>query len=999
MPTAPAGNSARLRDVTFAVAAGLVLVASIVGSRLGTTPPRPAPSHAQADVPSAQTRRTLPVVPNPDPNAAKEPGRCRPSRVAVSTDGTRAFVALTGKESAPGSEVVVLDVARRVEVGRIQVGHHPFGMALHPNGRWLLVVNRTSNFLSVIDVAAARGVGEIPVPFYCEDLVFAPDGRTAFVTNFWLDQVLVVDLTPGDTALAGRLRDLGWGGSAWTAPSETASASDRVCARCGRAAREESRCQKCGGTEWRELPAAVRRPSADPIRALVRARCGTVGCHQQAAGGFYAGADDAELRRRVLAHVVPGAPAASVLLRSVLARADGGWADAIDGRHHPGGVVFPHGRQDPDVVTLTDWIATVREGPGISVGDKPRDLAVSPDGRTLLVANTGSLDVSVIDVETLRESHRIFTRSPVNDIAWVQQRALFATLGVGSGHPKAHDTNRESLDRANPGADFTLRRDFATGQPLPLAQQDPMGPFDEVDGTAQEKFRDITNDLVLLDPRVADVAAYRADEGFTRMTSDSFETLPGDKKGDVPAELLRVVGAFPEQIAARGDRCFVTMSGTFQVQEWRIDAAAPPAARLEPLRVFDTGFKPVGIAVAGDTLVVANLLGESVSFIDLASGASAALSLSRLPAPFPSTDFERGELLVQTSVFSIDQDQSCVHCHYRDASDGKAWSVSQVMGQSREGAERTGGSREVPDMRALFHKVPFFVEGTLTMDEPLTMMMEQNPLLDFQGRTPVGDFSDVFAAPEEEAGYARSADLLVTAGRPGAAATGARFVDLAKRRDLHVRRLTERYLGHAYSFRELQQFIGAYQGLESRLSPNPESPDDPMVRNGQAIFEDPRVGCSECHRKPGFTDKIHPRNINRSFPPVVSPAPRDNVHTLVSADRLDAILGYVRPWDPEDRGRVEEREGQFVVPSLRGLWLRPDRFLHHGHAVTLREIVCTPDHAALRPFPFERRDVPRPGQLERGLNERDSLPDTHGTTSHLSVWDIECLLRYVNAIE
>ena len=46
------------------------------------------------------------------------------------------------------------------------------------------------------------------------------------------------------------------------------------------------------------------------------------------------------------------------------------------------------------------------------------------------------------------------------------------------------------------------------------------------------------------------------------------------------------------------------------------------------------------------------------------------------------------------------------------------------MGQNRDGQECTGGSREVPDLRNLVDEAPFFVEGTLTIDEPLTMMME-----------------------------------------------------------------------------------------------------------------------------------------------------------------------------------------------------------------------------------------------------------------------------------
>ncbi len=128
-------------------------------------------------------------------------------------------------------------------------------------------------------------------------------------------------------------------------------------------------------------------------------------------------------------------------------------------------------------------------------------------------------------------------------------------------------------------------------------------------------------------------------------------------------------------------------------------------------------------------------------------------------------------------------------------------------------------------------------------------------------------------------------------------------------------------------------------------------------------------------------------------------APRDNIHTLISADRIDALNGYVRYWDEQDKGRVEAQEGFFVAPSLRGLWARPPRFLHHGHAISLREVVCNPDHIALRRLPFARRDADRPGRREKGLNELNGVPDTHGVTSHLSVWDIQCLIKFLESIE
>lgn len=991
----------RAADVWLLLGSLSILIVGGVVSLSRHLPPASAtaPVVGRADAGGPWTRRSLAPVPNPDPEATPQPHRCRPYRVAASADGEKAYVTLAGKEIAPGSEVAVLDVASRRETKRVAVGSYPYAIATHPSGRFVVVTNRYSNFLSVIDAATDEVTSEIPALFYCEEIAFSPDGATAYLANFWKNQVLVVDLEESGGRLTGRLRERGFDRSAFFGAPVDGGGPAYACGACGFAGVDPERCARCGfGPPERLAP--ERRPfGPGGVRAVLRSRCGTSGCHlDESGGGFYAGPDAERLFRSAAAHAFPEAPGRSPLLRATTASRDGGWADAVDGRHHAGGVVFERPEIDPDYRPIADWIASGAEGPGIAVGHQPRDMVISPDGKTLYVANSGSLDVSVVDLETGRETRRLFTRSPVNDVVLADGRLVLATLGVGSGHPKARDAGRESTDPAHPEAEFSLVRDPETGKPLPLEKQRPLGPFDDTDGTAQEKFRDITNDIVICDPACGDVAAYRAEEAFTRYTSDTFEALPGDVKGDVPEELLQVAGAFPEQIARRGETLYVTMSGTFEVQEWTVDAAAPPARRLVPGRVFSTGLKPSGIAVAGETLVVADHIGESVTFIDVASGGSETLSLGRLEEPFPATDFERGELFVQTSVFSVDQDQSCVHCHYRDTNDGKAWSVSQVMGQSRSGEERTGGSRQVPDMRALVHKVPFFVEGTLSMDEPLTMIMEQNPLIDFQGATPVGDFTGIVAAPDEEAKYAKSADMIVLAtGRWSS--KDVRLADLAKRREVHFARLSRKYLGAEYSIRDLQKFVGAYQGEEPRLLANPEDPGDPMVRRGRALFEDPRVGCSQCHPAPAFTDKVHVHNQNRAFPPLVTPAPRDDAHGLVSADRLDAINGFVRPWDPDDRGRVEENESFFVAPSLRGVWAKPPRMLHHGHALALREIVCTPDHPALRPFPFPRREFERPLSHERGLNALDGVPDTHGVTSHLSVFDIECLLRYLRSIE
>jgi YVTN family beta-propeller protein len=927
--------------------------------------------------------RSLAPVPNIDTESEPQPARARPYRVAASPDGDKVYVTLAGKEIAPQDEVAVIDVATRSELARIHVGSQPYGLAVHPSGRWLIVTNRFSNFLSVIDITTDQVVTQIPVEFYAEDLVLSADGHTAYISNFFLNQVLIVDLTIEDDTLTGVQRQLDFDRTDFMPrPDQTDDEPPVITAK----------------SDINHLS-----PGPTPgIYTSLRLSCGTSGCHMYPVSGFTAGPNLEQTFASAKVLAWPQDPESSPLLRAVTSVEHGGWADSNTGNHHPGGIIFSDPANDPVYSALRAWIAGGYEGPGIRVGDKPRDLLLSPDQQTLYVANTGSLDISVIDLGTLREHRRITTRSPVNDLAWAGKKIVLATLGIGSGHPKARHAGRESTDRNHPEAEFTLFRDPASGspKPLPLAQQQPLGPFDDVDGTAQEKFRDITNDVVLLDPVVSSVTSYSANENFTRYTSDSFEALAGDKKGDVLPGLMQVVGAFPEQIVSVDDRLYITMAGTFQVQEWHVKQQATPIKRLVPGRVFTTGFKPLGITIAAeDTLVVTNQLDESVTFIDLTSGESSQLSLSRLSEPFPANDFERGEFFVQTSIFSVDQDQSCVHCHYRDTSDGKKWSVSQVMGQNRAGDEVTGGSREVPDLRALVHKVPFFVEGTLTMDEPLTMMMEHNPLVDFSGVTPVGDFRGIVATDAERGDYPKSADALVVATGRGWSDSKLRLIDLTKRREQFFRLQTRRYFGKELNFRDLQRIIGVYQAGEPRLLPNPLDPSDPMVRHGRELFESPQVGCAGCHPAPTFTDKTNVYNQNKSFRPLVSSVPRDNIHTLISADYLDQINGFMRYWDEEDTGRYEEHEGNFVAPSLHNIWARPPRFLHHGNAISLREVISTPEHPALQRMPFPRLQADRPGGWEQGLNELDGLFDTHGTTSHLSVWDIECLIKYLRSIE
>ncbi len=83
------------------------------------------------------------------------------------------------------------------------------------------------------------------------------------------------------------------------------------------------------------------------------------------------------------------------------------------------------------------------------------------------------------------------------------------------------------------------------------------------------------------------------------------------------------------------------------------------------------------------------------------------------------------------------------------------------------------------------------------------------------------------------------------------------------------------------------------------------------------------------------------------------------------------------PEAQQDQGGV-----RFGVPQLRGIWDRAQGFFHDGRAPSLREALATPGHPGLRPG-------------ERGFNETDGMPDTHGATSTLSAEELDDLVAFL----
>ncbi len=968
----------------------------------------------------AYERENLKPVPNPHPAPEPNPRRDHPYDIAINHQGTKVYVALQGSELEPGSEVAVYGVAQDKIVKRFALkpadepgppGSSPYRLNMHPGGRFMLVANRYSNFISVVDTVVDEVTGEIPVDFYCQGITFSRDGRSAYVANRYLDQVFILDIDTEGPRFKASMRVLG--------------------------GVDEDGFFDEGGVH----------------RVLVN-RCGAVSCHDKARGGLVTSEDALATFHSVLEHIAPGDAAASRLLRATVRTRYGGYADMTPEyqSHNFGTVVFQRPSEDPDYCKIAEWINAGGPGPGMPVGNlrsKPKLSALTTDGRYLFVGNTGTQDVSIIDLEQGKEVGGIYIQNVVNDLRMYRSAEterdylLITTEGIGFGTVKERAPyTGESWDRSNAGAHYSLWRDTSTMKRLPRDEQIVLGPFDAVDGTAEIKFRDIQNDVVFVDVSALRIPEEVSDSGpeyllspnkyeshraWVRYTSDTAEATYGDIKGDIPPDLMRVVGAFPEKMAIVGDRLFVSMQCSNQVQEWRINAtASDPSDYLVPTAVYDTGYQPIGIAAgqpgtpAEGKVFAANFLSGSISIIDTAARTSHEVivdpSVERVPVP--ATSAERGEILAHTALFSSDQDTSCFHCHYLDMGDGRPWGVSQVLGQEflspddEQGHLVIGGTMSVPQMRGLFGIQPFFFEGVISGYEPRSMIMEHCPSDDFARPNPHGDFTHIAAhyAMEGTDDVQSKMETKVQYDSSN-----------EERRDEMFRQMSMRLFGKAFKLRDFQRLVGEWQVHEPRLLPNPFDPTNRSIVRGKLLFEDPQVGCVSCHPPPHFAKKDFPGLKNQAMPSQVMFSVRDGSFTLMSKNREDFVNGILRDLEPWDMGRAEERQGLFTVFPLRGLWDRPPVFLHNGMARNMREVVCAPGHPALRKYKYEPLiggRPERPGKKEVGQNmtmvaatrepKKVQLHiasgarigfDTHGGTSHLTRQQIDDLVNFLNSIE
>jgi len=125
-----------------------------------------------------------------------------PIEMIFSPDGRTLYVVCEGSD-----EVRVIDPQSGKVMAAIPVGHVPRGIAQSPDGHELYVTNAWSDSVSVIDIAALKVVQTFPTGSEPAGIVVDHSGSTLYVANRLSGDVSVIDLKTGQETkrlLAGR---------------------------------------------------------------------------------------------------------------------------------------------------------------------------------------------------------------------------------------------------------------------------------------------------------------------------------------------------------------------------------------------------------------------------------------------------------------------------------------------------------------------------------------------------------------------------------------------------------------------------------------------------------------------------------------------------------------------------------------------------------------------------------------------------------------------------
>ena len=637
---------------------------------------------------------------------------------------------------------------------------------------------------------------------------------------------------------------------------------------------------------------------------------------------------------------------------------------------------------------------------GIPMPVNPDRVVVTADGTRVLVGSETAMSLVMIDAESGERIAEYEPNSPVIDVAVVGGFVVVLHIGSGTNHPP--DEGFDGDGDGQPG-DQTANIGF----------QDVQNEIDVLDPSDLHRLHRYTSDSICCKD-YRDVDPDRPEAGLALRPVDVWP--PARVAFLPPRDTWIVAGAMPERaIAVRRadgrDALAVVFGGSNEVQTFDIDEGSGALSPRETAAagLFHTHFGAMDAVAIDDgrALVVVERLSESVARFDLTQAGGEAVAREIVgdvtDGPFPSTDAELGEAFnTATAAFTVDGDQTCVHCHRDGTPIGKRVSMPLLE-------TPTWGVRNIMSYRGGYVSRPWFVEAAMDEENFFPVINEFDRKENFcceQADTRIWS-----RYPSRERCLA-DGDLegcnhvlsCLTDPPPECAERG--YGADALTRDEHFRGAAQDLLGRAESFGDalyvervgddgglvrrpiplgfdgITKALGAFLLNQPRMLPNPNAVAPTVeVAMGAAIFGSSEAGCATCHPLPvGATARstVYSEAAGPlTFPYVISPILQPD--TGQDVDRVNpAFLGTFPEARQNDGGL---RVG---VTSLRGLWDR-SRFLHHGGARSLREAVANPGHPLLN-------------MGEIGFNERFGQPDTHGGTSHLSAEELAALIRFLETL-
>jgi mono/diheme cytochrome c family protein len=294
-----------------------------------------------------------------------------------------------------------------------------------------------------------------------------------------------------------------------------------------------------------------------------------------------------------------------------------------------------------------------------------------------------------------------------------------------------------------------------------------------------------------------------------------------------------------------------------------------------------------------------------------------------------ATDEEVGLRWFFSSAYSDDGQKSCGFCHWDGRQDGCQWNVA---------SNAVGGTKVCPQNKDISDNWPEWYEGL--NNDLMAYASACNGEVLLGERTPTPLFPQANAVDRF---HARE-DYVLKKTEENSRAIG--------RSDLNGRAFKVGYYDLAYL-----QILWSQNEVRRFPSPAGQFPEDDsqsaQIERGRELFsktvEQGGAGCAECHHNGNkFTNGV----LDDSFQDY-------NIHEpgVISESTVDGNGPFFRPENdyfftrfgpPQDVGTPQNFSSR-NTKHLRAFWDGVPRYLHHGFAHTVREILLAPDSPLLRP--------------------------------------------------